>query len=94
LIGTYISGTITNCGWNFHTGEVAYAIGSTSGNITYNLTNDASPFYDKTHGIYTGVTPWDFTTPIWYEVDGGFPELQGSVVTAVTNSPAIIGACF
>jgi len=88
FIGILGTTTLTNCSWA--TASYLVAIGNKSGATVAMLAgagygtdeDDATDFYLKTHAVYTGVTPWNFTNATWYnpavwlEATASYPTLN------------------
>jgi len=88
FIGTMATTTLTNCSWA--TASYVIAIGKVGAATVSRLVaggygtdeDDATDFYLKTHAVYTGVTPWNFTNATWYnpavwlEATASYPTLN------------------
>ena len=78
LIGGYGGAVFANCGWNNHSGNPTYAIGSSSSNVTHTISDDIAWFYDASRGLYTAAPAWDFSSgDIWYENITALPSFWG-----------------
>jgi len=75
IAGTFVGASFIHCGWySSSTTDAVYALGSSSGSVTYETTTE-SDFYDSGYGPYTGGSyTWDFSTPIWYEWTNDLPK--------------------
>ncbi len=83
--GIVTGGTITNAAWNNRADNPGFAIGSTSGDVTYNISDNSAWFYDPTQDLYDTQAPvWDFTTPVWYAIPGDYPALSNQAAPPVT----------
>ena len=73
--GSKPGGTITNCGWWNGAGPT-YAIGSTSGPVTYSESN-VSAYYNPTHNVYDSNVPyWTFGTDANWVATATYPILS------------------